>query len=47
VAFGDPYHEILDYVKRAAIDLIVIGRMGVAVSRAHACGCREIPRASG
>lgn len=28
VAFGDPYREILDYVKRASIDLIVMGTHG-------------------
>ena len=28
VAFGDPYREILDYAKRASIDLIVMGTHG-------------------
>lgn len=28
VAFGDPYREILDYVRRGSIDLIVMGTHG-------------------
>lgn len=28
VAFGDPYREILEYAKRASIDLIVMGTHG-------------------
>ena len=28
VAFGNPYREIMDYVKRASIDLIVMGTHG-------------------